>query len=174
MLNRSGTSSSVTVPRKTYDFEQRRANQYRDRLKDVKIPSDLCNRSDWDALSQKIWAKFDERRQPKQLFDKKISLWIYLCRQIKVYTLTKVIRQYFLLNVHYKHMTFHFILQTILPRYSLYLVGSTVSGFALDTSDVDMCLVSRLSTNMDHRAEAVQHLNQLRAHLQDNCRKQTT
>lgn len=58
-----------------------------------------------------------------------------------------------------------------MPRYSLYLVGSTVSGFALDSSDVDMCLVSRLSTNLDQRAEAVQHLNQLRAYLQENCRK---
>lgn len=62
-------------------------------------------------------------------------------------------------------------MQTIFPRYSLYLVGSTVSGFALDSSDVDMCLVSNLNTNLDHRSEAVVHLNKLRAHLQEHCRK---
>lgn len=73
--------------------------------------------------------------------------------------------------MHRSNDFYIFRLQTIFSRYSLYLVGSTVSGFALDTSDVDMCLVSRLSTNMDHRAEAVLHLDKLRAHLQEHCRK---
>ncbi|XP_055326972.1 poly(A) RNA polymerase gld-2 homolog B-like isoform X2 [Sitodiplosis mosellana] len=138
---RSGTSSSATVTRKPNDFETQRATQYRNRVSEVKIPSDLCNGTEWDTLSQKIWAKFDERRQPQELYEKKILLWVHLCQQIK----------------------------TIFSRYSLYLVGSTVSGFALDSSDVDMCLVSRLSTNLDHRAEAFLHLDKLRAHLQEHC-----
>lgn len=69
-------------------------------------------------------------------------------------------------------MIFHTLIpQRIFPRYSLYLVGSTVSGFALNTSDVDMCLVSRLSTTLDPRNEAVHHLDKLRSYLQENCRK---
>lgn len=58
------------------------------------------------------------------------------------------------------------LLQKAFSRYSLYLVGSTISGFGLDTSDVDMCLVSRCFTNLDSRSEAMMHLSLLRDHLQ--------
>lgn len=51
-------------------------------------------------------------------------------------------------------------------RYSIYLVGSTISGFGLDTSDVDMCLVSRCFSNLDARSEAMVHLSKLGEHLQ--------
>lgn len=34
-----------------------------------------------------------------------------------------------------------------------------------------MCLVSRLCTTLDPRGEAVYHLDKLRTHLQENCRK---
>lgn len=77
-------SSSGTVTRKTHDFDSQRATQYRNRVSDVKIPSDLCNGSEWDSLSHKIWAKFDERRQPQEMYEKKILLWVNLCQQIKV------------------------------------------------------------------------------------------
>lgn len=53
-----------------------------------------------------------------------------------------------------------------MPRYSIYLVGSTISGFGLDTSDVDMCLVSRCITSLDSRSEAVMHLSRLGEYLQ--------
>nr|CAD7573134.1 unnamed protein product [Timema californicum] len=46
------------------------------------------------------------------------------------------------------------------PRYGLYLVGSTISGFGSDNSDVDMCLLVR-HTEMDQRSEAVGHLEEL-------------
>lgn len=52
------------------------------------------------------------------------------------------------------------------------MVGSTISGFALDTSDVDMCIVSRLNTTIQEpRFEAFVVLNELRIYLQKNCRK---
>lgn len=52
------------------------------------------------------------------------------------------------------------------------MVGSTISGFALDSSDVDMCIVSRLGTKIpEPRYEAFQVLNDLQTHLQQNCRK---
>lgn len=84
LRNRSGTSVSSGVGRKSNDFENQRATQYRSRMSEIKIPSDLCNNSEWDNLSQKIWAKFDERRQPQDLYEKKILLWAHLCQQIKV------------------------------------------------------------------------------------------
>lgn len=62
--------------RKSNDFDSQRATQYRDRVSDVKVPSDLCNGSEWDSLSQKIWVRFDERRQPQELYEKKILLWV--------------------------------------------------------------------------------------------------
>lgn len=55
-------------------------------------------------------------------------------------------------------------------RYSIYLVGSTISGFGLDTSDVDMCLVSHCFTNLDSRSEAVIHLSRLGEYLQQLCK----
>lgn len=49
------------------------------------------------------------------------------------------------------------------PRFSLYLVGSTISGFASDSSDVDMCLVCRSNTvPFDMRGEALFQLGQLK------------
>lgn len=51
------------------------------------------------------------------------------------------------------------------PRYGLYMVGSTISGFGSDTSDVDMCLVSRFITEYDPRLEAMMHLKHLQEHL---------
>lgn len=80
---RSGTLNG-TVTRKPFDCETQRATQYRNRVSDVKLSSDLCNGTEWDTLSQKIWAKFDERRQPQGLYEKKISLWVRLCQEIKV------------------------------------------------------------------------------------------
>lgn len=53
----------------------------------------------------------------------------------------------------------------------LYMVGSTISGMALDTSDVDMCIVSRTSSTLEERTEAFAILNELRIYLQKNCRK---
>lgn len=54
----------------------------------------------------------------------------------------------------------------------LHMVGSTISGFALDTSDVDMCIVSRInSTLQEPRTEAFVVLNELRIYLLKNCRK---
>lgn len=55
--------------------------------------------------------------------------------------------------------------QKTFPRYGLYLVGSTISGFGSDSSDVDMCLVSRYPSDMEPRVEAVLHLTHLQDHL---------
>lgn len=80
---RSATSMSTTN-RKGHDFESQRAAQYRARICNTKHPAELCNGSEWDDVSQKIWAKFDERRQPQDLYEKRILLWVHLNQQVKV------------------------------------------------------------------------------------------
>lgn len=102
-------------------------------------PDSLCNGSKWDQLSQSIWQKFSSRQQTEDTYRKKTYLWKYLNSNIK----------------------------KGFNRYSLYLVGSTISGFGLDSSDVDMCLVSRCVTPLDPRSEAMMHLSLLKNHLQN-------
>lgn len=69
---------------KPNEFESQRATQYPSRISEIKVSTDLCNGMEWDMLSQKIWAKFDERRQPQDLYEKKILLWTRLSKQVKV------------------------------------------------------------------------------------------
>ena len=47
----------------------------------------------------------------------------------------------------------------------MYLVGSTISGFGADTSDVDMCLVARNASTLDPRMEALFNLTLLKEYL---------
>lgn len=52
------------------------------------------------------------------------------------------------------------------------MVGSTISGFGTDFSDVDMCLVSRFTSDvLDPRAEALYNLTDLKQYLQNNTSK---
>ncbi|KAM7346995.1 uncharacterized protein ACRADG_006689 isoform 2-T4 [Cochliomyia hominivorax] len=97
-------------------------------------PATLLNNSKWDHLSQDIWKKFIHSQQTEETFKQKMRLWRYLYLFIK--------------NAY--------------PRYGLYLVGSTISGFGSDSSDVDMCLVSRSASSIDARMEALFNLTVLR------------
>ncbi|XP_059224181.1 poly(A) RNA polymerase gld-2 homolog B [Stomoxys calcitrans] len=97
-------------------------------------PASLLNNSKWDNLSRDIWTKFISSQQTEETFKQKMKLWRYLYLFIK--------------NAY--------------PRYGLYLVGSTISGFGSDTSDVDMCLVSRSASNIDPRMEALFNLTVLK------------
>lgn len=100
-------------------------------------PDVLLNNSKWDQLSQGIWTKFITSQQTEETYKKKMYLWRYLYVTIK--------KAY--------------------PRFGLYLVGSTISGFGADTSDVDMCLVCRNSSNIEPRMEAVFNLTLLKEYL---------
>lgn len=97
-------------------------------------PRDLLNGGKWDHLSQNIWNKFLSSQQTEETYKKKMILWKYL----------------------------YLIIKKTFPRLGLYLVGSTISGFGADTSDVDMCLVSRTASHVDPRAEALFNLTLLR------------
>lgn len=100
-------------------------------------PDDLLNGSKWDTLSQEIWDKFIKSQQTEETFRKKMNLWRYLFITIK----------------------------TIFPRYGLYVVGSTMSGFGLDSSDMDLCLYVRPVDDLDPRSHALLHLNYILSYI---------
>ncbi|KAM3960422.1 poly(A) RNA polymerase gld-2 homolog A [Aphomia sociella] len=100
-------------------------------------PDDLLNGSKWDTLSQEIWDKFVKSQQTEETFRRKMNLWRYLYVNIR----------------------------NIFPRYGLYVVGSTMSGFALDTSDMDLCLFVRPLDNLEPRAHALLHLNYILSYI---------
>lgn len=59
--------------------------------------------------------------------------------------------------------------QLIHPKWGLFMVGSTISGFGSDSSDVDMCFVIKAqATRHDPRSEAIMTLNDLKTHLTVN------
>ncbi|XP_050679392.1 poly(A) RNA polymerase gld-2 homolog A-like [Leptidea sinapis] len=93
-------------------------------------PDDLLTGSKWDSLSQDIWDKFVKSQQTEATFHKKMNLWKYLYITIK----------------------------SIFPRYGLYVVGSTMSGFGLESSDMDLCLFVR-AMSQEPRAHALSNLD---------------
>lgn len=52
-------------------------------------------------------------------------------------------------------------------HWGLFLVGSTMTGFGLDSSDIDMCLVLKTASNLEPRAEAMVTLSALKNYLID-------
>ncbi|GBP61747.1 Poly(A) RNA polymerase gld-2 homolog A [Eumeta japonica] len=86
--------------------------------------------SKWDTLSQELWDKFVTSQQTEDTFRKKMLVWRYLYITVK----------------------------SVYPRYGLYVVGSTMSGFGLDSSDMDLCLFVRPAEDMDSRTSAIIHL----------------
>lgn len=55
-------------------------------------------------------------------------------------------------------------LQDCVSHYALYIVGSTMTGFGLDSSDIDMCLLLKPCTE-DHRLDAVHQLHHIKNYL---------
>uniref|UniRef100_A0A1B0GL72 Uncharacterized protein n=2 Tax=Lutzomyia longipalpis TaxID=7200 RepID=A0A1B0GL72_LUTLO len=102
-----------------------------------KIPKQLLTGGQWDELSQMVWSRFMLAQQTEETYVKKMNLWKSLFVYIR--------------STH--------------PRYGLYLVGSTMTGFGADTSDVDMCLVSKYRTELEPRTEAIVNLMELQNFL---------
>jgi poly(A) RNA polymerase GLD2 len=102
-------------------------------------PKQLLNNSKWDRLSQAIWNKFQKRQQTEETYKRKMQLWkqLYL-----------IMKDKFLEKSH--------------PNNGLYLVGSTISGFGADSSDMDMCLVARNCLGADQRSESLNKLGEIR------------
>lgn len=103
-------------------------------------PNNLVTGSIWDSLSQQVWKKFISCQQTEKTYRTKMMLW----KQLYIY------------------------IRSSYPKYGLFLVGSTMSGFGSDNSDVDMCLLVRHTEEMDQKTEAIEHLEQVLKHLK-NC-----
>lgn len=69
-----------------YDATKFRELQYRARMNEITMPIDLYNNSEWDSLSQKIWVKFEQRRQSRDIFERKMQLWNHLREAVDVCT----------------------------------------------------------------------------------------
>ncbi|XP_049548634.1 filaggrin-like [Anopheles darlingi] len=117
------------------DFQFTPADRYILRANEVEMkepPVQLGNGGKWDSLSRDMWKKFTAAQQTEDMYIAKMELWryLYIC-----------IRKGF-------------------PKYGLYLVGSTISGFGANSSDVDMCLVARSGPSYcDPRTEALYNLS---------------
>lgn len=100
-------------------------------------PSDLLAGNEWDEVTGAIWEKFVQNQQTEEMYRNKMQLW--------------------------KDLFYH--IKGFYPKYGLFLVGSTISGFGSNKSDMDMCLLVRHS-EMDQRIEAVGHLERVQKCLQ--------
>lgn len=107
-----------------------------------KVPKQLLTGGQWDDLSQMVWNRFMGVQQTEETYVKKMNLWKSLFVYIR--------SQY--------------------PRFGLYLVGSTMTGFGADTSDVDMCLLSKYRTELEPRIEAIVNLTELQNFLALNSK----
>ncbi|CAH1992040.1 unnamed protein product [Acanthoscelides obtectus] len=99
-------------------------------------PPKLLDGGPWDQLSQAVWDVFASKAQNEKTYETKIALW----KNIFLY-----IRKY-------------------LSNYGLFMVGSTMSGFGLDNSDIDMCLLTKPLIH-DPRIDSLQHLNSIKTLL---------
>ncbi|XP_058060968.1 poly(A) RNA polymerase gld-2 homolog B [Anopheles bellator] len=117
------------------DFSHTPADRFILRANEVEMkspPEPLTDGGPHDGLSLSIWEKFTAAQQTEETYIAKMHLWRYL------YT----------------------CIRKAYPKYGLYLVGSTISGFGANSSDVDMCLVARgAPIYFDPRTEALCHLS---------------
>lgn len=70
-----------------YDTIKFREMRYRARMSEIPMPIDLFNGTEWDSLSQKIWVKFEQKRQTRDTFEKKMKLWNNLREVVEVCTI---------------------------------------------------------------------------------------
>ncbi|XP_056641163.1 poly(A) RNA polymerase gld-2 homolog A-like [Diorhabda sublineata] len=96
-------------------------------------PPTLSTGTLWDQLNQEIWNVFSSRAQKEKTYDSKIDLWKNLFLYIR----------------------------KCLNSYGLFMVGSTMSGFGLESSDIDMCLLTK-PVSSDPRADSLHHLNAIK------------
>ncbi|CAG9861331.1 unnamed protein product [Phyllotreta striolata] len=84
-------------------------------------------------LNKDIWRLYKSKAQNEITYENKINSWKNIFLYLKDY----------------------------LSNYGLYMVGSTMSGFGLINSDIDMCLLTK-SISSDPRLDALHHLNAVR------------
>ncbi|KAK3878022.1 hypothetical protein Pcinc_017319 [Petrolisthes cinctipes] len=150
LSDRAGTFNEEEIQQQEHQAQQQQQQQQQQhggidtsnkwKCEVADTPSQLLTGSEWDGLSQQVWDMFKRHQQTNKTFDKKIRL------KEKIY---KIIRQ------------------NVMPKCRLYVVGSSLSGFGADCSDVDMCLMLT-PYDMDQRTEAINILKFLQCEL-NNC-----
>ncbi|KAL0109212.1 hypothetical protein PUN28_014359 [Cardiocondyla obscurior] len=101
-------------------------------------PNNLVTGSSWDDLSKQVWDKFITHQQTEITYKKKIMLW--------------------------KHL--NALMRILYPNCHVFLVGSTMNGFASNDSDVDVCLLVKPS-ELDARSTALEHLMEILQYLRE-------
>ncbi|EEZ98847.1 poly(A) RNA polymerase gld-2 homolog A [Tribolium castaneum] len=101
-------------------------------------PQILLNGGPWDPLNQAIWDVFTSKIQKEETYTSKLHLWKSI-----------------------------FLFFRMLNNYGLYLVGSTMSGFALEGSDIDICLLTK-PISSEPRIDSLHHLDYLQHALLEN------
>ncbi|KAL1505853.1 hypothetical protein ABEB36_005315 [Hypothenemus hampei] len=99
-------------------------------------PPQLLNGGPYDQLSQAIYDVFTSKAQKTETYESKIQLWKDLFLYIR----------------------------RCVSHYALYIVGSTMTGFGLNSSDIDMCLLIRPCTE-DPRLDSLQQLHYIKNYL---------
>jgi len=92
-------------------------------------PDHLLNGGEWDKLSHAIWCKYTTHEQTQDTLRRKLRL----------------------------RETVHHFIKSYLHQCGLYIVGSSVSGFGGESSDMDLCLVIS-SYEIDQRFHALEYL----------------
>ncbi|KAF5270352.1 hypothetical protein FQR65_LT05540 [Abscondita terminalis] len=113
--------------------------RFTSRVKLFKIDPLISYCSKITQLDRSIWELFYTKAQTQDIYLHKLSLWKKL----------------------FLHIT------KLFDRYGLFMVGSTMSGLATKSSDIDLCLLLR-SCPTDTRADALHYLDIIRNSLL-NC-----
>ncbi|KAK4883539.1 hypothetical protein RN001_006858 [Aquatica leii] len=113
--------------------------RFTSRAKLFKIDRVLSYSGKMSPLDRSIWELFYAKAQTQEIYLHKLSIWKKL----------------------FLHVT------KLFDRYGLFMVGSTMSGLATKSSDIDLCLLLR-SCPTDTRADAVHYLEMIRNSLL-NC-----
>lgn len=108
-------------------------------LMKIHHPVNLLNGGPFDQLNQAIWDVFVAKTQKEETYISKLETWKSLFLMVKNY----------------------------LNSYGLFIVGSTMSGFGLESSDIDMCLLTKPLIN-NPKMDAVYHLDNVKNLLVQN------
>ncbi|KAH0999363.1 hypothetical protein HUJ04_006649 [Dendroctonus ponderosae] len=114
-------------------------SRFKSKSKVLKIdpnPPNLLNGGVYDQLSQAIYDVFTSKAQTTDSYENKIEIWKNLFLYIR----------------------------RCINHYALYIVGSTMTGFGLNSSDIDICLLIRPCTE-DARLDSLHQLHHIKNHL---------
>lgn len=172
-----GNAASASWPASWYEMILP-PDRYLDHARNVELtiqPEQLLCHSKYDNLSLDIWKRFRGAQQTHAKFKLKMRLWRHLFIWINVSQRRNVRKEMEIARRGKKFSICSFFQQPMFSHYRICLVGSTITGFGTDSSDIDMCLLPERQThqqqqhhyNNELRAEALMILNLFNAVLKE-------